>query len=106
MAEASQPTTTKKLDEILRRLDKQPTVDDWHEMATVLGEVSTTMRVVERKVIKLDEVVITGNGKPPLNQRMHDVEVSMSVISRVTWIVVGVLVTAITLGVFRLINIP
>ena len=106
MAEASQPTTTKKLDEILRRLDKQPDVDDWHEMATVLSEVSSTVKVIVKKVDKLDMVVITGNGKPPLNQRVHDVEVAMSAISRIMWIVVGVLVTAVTYGAFRLINIP
>jgi ribosomal protein L18E len=106
MAEASQPTTTKKLDEILRRLARQPDVDDWHDMATMLSEVSNTVKNIVIKVDKLDTVVITGNGKPPLNQRMHDVEVAMSAISRIMWIVVGVLVTAVTYGAFRLINIP
>ena len=106
MAETPQTSSNKKLDEIIRRLDKQPDTDDWHEMKSLLTEVDSTVKNIVKKVDKLDTVVITGNGKPPLNQRVHDVEVAMNAISRIMWIVVGVLVTAVTYGAFRLINIP
>lgn len=101
MAEASSQSNTRKLDEILRKLEGQPSVEDWHSLATVLSEVSSTMRVVEKKVTKLDEVVITGNGKDPLIQRMTNVERAVAVFVKAAWIVVGaVLTTAIAVFVY------
>ena len=96
---ASRGVQTQKLDEIIRKLESQPSVDDWHEMATVLGEVSTTMRAVEKKVSKLDEVVITGNGRDPLVQRMTNVERAVAVFIKAAWIVVASVLTT-GVGIF------
>lgn len=100
MAElASSQSNTKKLDQILHRLDNTITVDEWNNMATVLAEVSTTMRAVEKKVTKLDEVVITGNGKDPLVQRMTNVERAVAVFIKAAWIVVASVLTT-GVGIF------
>lgn len=99
MAEASSQSNTRKLDEILRKLEGQPSVEDWHSLATVLSEVSSTMRVVEKKVTKLDEVVITGNGKDPLVQRMTNVERAVAVFIKAAWIVVASVLTT-GVGIF------
>lgn len=100
MAEpASSQSNTRKLDQILRKLEGQPSVEDWHEMATVLSEVSTTMRAVEKKVSKLDEVVITGNGKDPLIQRMTNVERAVAVFIKAAWIVVAAVLST-SVGIF------
>ena len=106
VAEATSATNAKKLDEILRRLTGQPTIDEWHDLATMLTEVSNTVTRIGKKVDKLDAVVITGNGEPPLRQRMHDIELAMGAITKVTWIVVGVLVSAVTYGAIKLFNMP
>ena len=100
MAElASSQSNTKKLDQILHRLDNTITVDEWNNMATVLAEVSTTMRAVEKKVTKLDEVVITGNGRDPLVQRMTNVERAVAVFIKAAWIVVASVLTT-GVGIF------
>ena len=100
MAEpASSQSNTRKLDAILQRLEGTPTVEDWHEMASVISEVSTTVKGIDAKVKKLDEVVIIGNGKPPLNQRVHDLEKDVAGYNKLTWIVIGALVPSI-IGIF------
>src|SRR3989337_540648 len=70
---ASQERNTQKLDEILRRLGGSPAASlPKLEVLTekILGDVTE----IKNKIKKLDEVVITGNGKEPLVQRVHDIE--------------------------------
>ena len=93
MAEAaSSQSNTRKLDEILRRLDGSPTVDDWHTMATMLAQVKDKLDGIGTKVVKLDEVV-NGNGKPGLKIDVSKLQDGMNAITRIMWIVVGAAVS-------------
>ena len=98
MAEASTQSNTRKLDEILRKLEGQPSIEDWHEMATVLTQVSDKMNRIDDKVCKLDEA-INGNGKPGIKSQVHDLEKDVAGYNKLTWIVVGAGVTSVV-GIF------
>ena len=89
MAEATSATNAKKLDEILKRLTGQPTIEEWHDLATMLSEVDDRVKDIKCTVDKLDESV-NGNGKPGLKTQVHDLERDMSNYNRLTWIVIGI----------------
>lgn len=73
MAEpASSQSNTKKLDQILHKLEYVITVDEWNNMATVLSEVSTDMKYTKEKVDRLMKDVIIGNGELPLKTQVRE----------------------------------
>ena len=61
-------------------------------MATMLGQVSTKLDGISLKVNKLDEVV-NGNGKPGLRLDVSKLQDGMNAVTRVTWIIVGAVVS-------------
>lgn len=95
---ASRGVQTQKLDEILRKLSAQPSVDDWHEMATVLTQVSDKMERINTTVIKLD-LAINGNGKPGIKAQVHDLEKDVAGYNKLAWIIIGAGVTSV-IGIF------
>ena len=95
MAEsASQQSNTKKLDEILRRLGGQPTIEEWHDLATVLSQVDDNLKRVGERVENLDEA-INGNGKPGIKSQVHDLEKDMAGYNRFIWIVIASAITSV-----------
>ena len=98
MADARQSINSQKLDLILKRLDGQPTTDEWHDLIDAWGKSIERLDTVIRRVDKLHET-IEGNGKPGMKTDVHDLKKNMSIISRITWMVVGTFVTGIV-GLF------
>lgn len=94
MAEARQQTNTQKLDQILHRLDGQPTTEEWHDLIDAWSKAITRLDSVIVRVDRLHET-IDGNGKPGLKTDVHDLKKSMSAIGRITWMVVGTFVTGV-----------
>lgn len=94
MTDARQQTNTQKLDQILHRLDDQPTTEEWHDLIDAWSKAITRLDAVIVRVDRLHET-IDGNGKPGLKTDVHDLKKSMGVISRITWMVVGTFVTGV-----------
>jgi len=114
---ASRGVNTEKLDEILRRLEGAPE-QSLHNIEVLTEKILGDVTEIKNKIKKLDEVVITGNGKEPLVQRVHDIEEEITEdgkpklglrisalekdvagYNKLTWIVIGALVPSI-IGIF------
>ena len=89
---ASRGIQTQKLDEILRRLEGAPE-QSLHNIEVITEKILDDVTEIKDKVKKLEQVVIVGNGEPPLKEQVHHLQHGMSIISRITWIVVGVVIS-------------
>ena len=99
---ASSMTNTQKLDEIIARLNHQPTTEQFRELSGKLDKTIERLDHIASRVDSLDKTVFgNGDGKPGVKMDVHDLQRGYNVISRVIWIVVGVIVTALTYGIIN-----
>ena len=89
---ASTNSTTQKLNEILRRLEGGPEAS-LHNIKVLTEKILDDVETIGKKVDRLEVSVIIGNGEPPLKEQVHELQRGMSIISRVTWLVVGVVIS-------------
>lgn len=99
---AGSMTNTQKLDEIINRLNHQPTTEQFRELSIKLDKTIERLDHIASRVDSLDKTVFgNGDGKPGMKMEVHDLQKSNAIINRVTWIVVGVIVTAMTYGIIN-----
>ena len=107
MTETRQSTNTQKLDEILRKLGDIPSAADFERLNNTLENTTKEIGIVNKRVDKLTLTVYGDDEKKVIGLvvRVLGMEKIIAWLSKAGWGIALVLISAIGIGIVKLIQI-